>query len=310
MELIGRHRRGAPAYSHHCDVPRRSLRPAATPVLSMTLAPFQTHLRRWSLTPDGDPIVTPSSRLLAVRQRGVPAMLKIALEKEERFGSGLMVWWDGDGAASVLAHDGDALLMERATGTRSLETLARAGEDDEASRIICAIADRLHAPRSKALPELIPLERWFEALLHAAPSHGGVVQQASDTARALLADQQEIAVLHGDLHHGNVLDFGAKGWLAIDPKRLFGDRCFDYANIFCNPDAICFERNAPVATSPGRLARQAHVVAKAARIERTRLLKWILAYSGLSALWSLEDNQPADLALKIMEIAAAEIARG
>lgn len=276
----------------------------------MKLQDFEPYLQRWSLTPDGEPIATPGSRLLAVRQRDTPAMLKVAQEKEERFGAGLMVWWGGDGAAPVLAHDDGALLMERATGNQSLETMARSGEDDDASRIICAVADRLHAQRAKALPELIPLERWFEALLRAGPSKGGVVQQATATARQLLADPQEITVLHGDLHHGNVLDFGVKGWLAIDPKRLAGDRGFDYANIFCNPDAIHFDRNAPVATSPGRLARQADVVAKAARMERTRLLKWILAYSALSAIWPLEDNQSPDLALTIAEIAAAEIARG
>jgi len=58
------------------------------------------------------------------------------------------------------------------------------------------------------------------------------------------------------------------------------------------------------------LARQADIVAAASHLERTRLLKWILAYSALSALWSLDDNEPAELALAIAEIAAAEIARG
>jgi streptomycin 6-kinase len=37
--------------------------------------------------------------------------------------------------------------------------------------------------------------------------------------------------------------------LAIDPKRLVGERGFDYANIFCNPDRH-------TATSPQRLSRQ------------------------------------------------------
>ena len=43
------------------------------------------------------------------------------------------------------------------------------------------------------------------------------------------------AVLHGDVHHGNALDFNGR-WRAIDPKGLFGARTFDHANIFCNPD--------------------------------------------------------------------------
>jgi streptomycin 6-kinase len=51
----------------------------------------------------------------------------------------------------------------------------------------------------------------------------------------LLAEPREVGVLHGDLHHGNVLDFGVRGWLAIDPKGLLGERGFDFANIFTNP---------------------------------------------------------------------------
>jgi len=52
----------------------------------------------------------------------------------------------------------------------------------------------------------------------------------------LLADQHDVGVLHGDIHHGNILDFGPRGWLTIDPKGLIGERDFDYANLFCNPD--------------------------------------------------------------------------
>lgn len=108
-------------------------------------------------------------------------------------------------------------------------------------------------------------------------------------------------VLHGDIHHGNVLDFSPRGWLTIDPKRLVGERGFDFANIFCNPGLA-------VATAPGRLARQAAVVAEAARLDRTRLLRWVLAYAGLSAAWTLEDGETPELALQVAELAAAEIA--
>jgi streptomycin 6-kinase len=47
-------------------------------------------------------------------------------------------------------------------------------------------------------------------------------------------------------------------------------------------------------------------VAEAAGLDRDRLLRWILAYSGLSAAWSLEDGQDPALALAVAGIAAAE----
>lgn len=264
---------------------------------------FDRFLERWNLAGDGAPIVTHSSDLLPVRRDGVPAMLKIAHEDEERRGPDLMIWWGGDGAARVLEHEGDAVLLERAMGHRSLVAMARDGRDDEASRILCDVAARLHAPRNHPLPELIPLERWFGELWPGAAKHGGILGQAASTARALLDQPQEVGVLHGDLHHGNVLDFGPRGWLAIDPKRLLGERGFDFANIFRNPDL-------EIAKTPGRLARQATAIAETAQLDRARLLRWVLAYAGLSAAWVLNDGDDATLDHTVAEIAAAEIDRG
>jgi streptomycin 6-kinase len=261
---------------------------------------FDEHLSRWDLTPDGEPILTHSSRLLPVRRAGAAAMLKIAVEPEEQWGAELMVWWEGKGAVQVLEHAGDALLMERACGETSLAEMVRNGRDDEASRIICEVAAVLHAPRENP-PPLLSLARWFRELFPAASKHGGILGQAATTAQKLLAEPQDVVVLHGDLHHGNILDAGPRGWLAIDPKRLVGERGFDFANIFCNPDL-------EIATAPGRLARQVQVVAAAAGLERVRLLQWVLAYAGLSAAWSLNDGEIPLLALAVAELAASEIA--
>jgi streptomycin 6-kinase len=261
---------------------------------------FGPWLARWALVPVGAAMATRGSRLLPVRRGDVAAMLKIALEPEERTGAALMTWWAGEGAALVLAHEGDALLLERASGARSLADMAQQGQDDEASRILCVTAARLHEARASPTPALVPLERWFAELAPAAARHGGILLQSARVARTLLASPQEIRVLHGDLHHGNVLDAGPRGWLAIDPKGLLGERGFDFANIFCNPDHA-------TATTPGRLARQASVVATAAGLEQGRLLRWILAYAGLSAAWTLNEGRNACTALAVARLATAEI---
>jgi streptomycin 6-kinase len=266
------------------------------------MTPFDRYLAAWNLVPDGAPMRTPSSHLLPVRRGGEPAMLKIAHADEERRGVALMRWWDGDGAARVLAHDGDALLLERATGPRSLRRMAIAGEDDEACRILCAVAARLHAPRPRPPPVLTPLRRWFAGLEAAARAHGGLFARAWDAACRLLDDPREVVPLHGDLHHDNVLDAGARGWIAIDPKHVIGERGFDLANLFANPDAHA-------AQAPGRFAHRVHVVAAAAGCERRRLLRWVLAQAGLSAAWLLADGEAPDDRLAIARLAAAELER-
>jgi streptomycin 6-kinase len=261
---------------------------------------FSDYLARWDLTPDGKPIITPTSRLLPVRAGHVPAMLKLALIEEEKLGNTLMIWWDGRGAARVLAHSEDAILMERAEHGPSLADVARNGEDDEASRIICSVVAKLHRARRQPPRTLFSLLEWFEALRRASQSEGGILHTAAATASKLLADRHDAVVLHGDIHHGNVLNFGSRGWLAIDPKGLIGERYFDYANIFCNPDN-------KTATAPGRLARQVRVVTDAAGLEKDRLLEWILAWAGLSAAFLLDDGQSPNPALRVAEIAAAEL---
>ncbi|HWF78795.1 MAG TPA: aminoglycoside phosphotransferase family protein [Caulobacteraceae bacterium] len=262
---------------------------------------FATWLTRWDLTLDGPPFKSLSGHLLPVRQAGAAAILKISHSAEEIRGGALMEWWGGDGAARVLAREGDALLLERATGARSLTEMARGGEDDEATRILCAAGDRLHAARPAPPPStLVPLETWFRQLWPTAEAHGGLYAKSAAAARALLAEPQAVSVVHGDLHHGNVLDFGPRGWLAIDPKGLLGERSYDYPHIIMNPDV-------ETATAPGRLARRVAIISEAARIDPRRLLQWTLAYAGLSASWTLGDGDDPWRALAIGEIAAAEL---
>ncbi|ARU90291.1 aminoglycoside phosphotransferase family protein [Pseudomonas sp. M30-35] len=258
---------------------------------------FDQYLKRWELTIDGDAFVSLNGHLLPVRQNGLPAMLKISRELEEQAGNLLMAWWDGEGAAPVLAHDGETLLMERAKGSGSLTHLVSVGQDDEATRILCAVAGRLHTPRTQPAPALVPLEQWFEALWSAAVTHRGIFEQCAKTARKLLSAPRDVRVLHGDIHHGNVLDFGPKGWLAIDPKGLYGERGFDYANIFCNPDSKS-------ALAPGCFARRIGIVAQTSKIDRRRLLQWVLAWAGLSAAWMLEDDIKPVIPLEVAKLAA------
>ncbi|HJT43605.1 MAG TPA: aminoglycoside phosphotransferase family protein [Rhizomicrobium sp.] len=264
---------------------------------------FNKWLARWKLVQDGEAIAIgrSSSLLLPVLCDGAPAMLKIAVDEEETRGGAMMDWYAGCGAAKVLAHDGPALLLERLAGQRDLSTMARSGQDDEATGIICSVVAKLHAPRAQVSPEsLVPMQIWFRQLDPAALRYGGILTTCATAARDLLAQPQNIVPLHGDIHHGNILDGGERGWLAIDPKGVLGERGFDYANLFRNPEA-CF------AGEPGRLQRRVEIVARAARLEPKRLLTWILAYAGLGAAWTMDSGGQDEAGLAIARIAATEL---
>ncbi|MEN0085012.1 MAG: aminoglycoside phosphotransferase family protein [Leifsonia sp.] len=246
------------------------------------LAPWR---ERWSLRSDGDAFATPSSVLQPVRRGEQRLFLKRAVSHEERVGGDVLAWWHGEGAVRVLVAEEDVQLLERADGPRDLAALARSGldGDDEATRILCRAGQRLHAAGTPPRPAgLFPLRRWFRDLID-REHDDDLLAEARATALDLLAHPAGDVVLHGDLHHGNVLDGGERGWLAIDPKPLHGDPGFDVANVLCNPDA-------GVALAPGRLERAVGVIASETGMGERRILCWALAWGALSAVWSEADG--------------------
>lgn len=67
--------------------------------------PFSLHLERWQLVPDGEPIETPTSRLLPVMNGDQPAMLKLLKPaSDEGPGMAALHWFGGDGAVRAIAR--------------------------------------------------------------------------------------------------------------------------------------------------------------------------------------------------------------
>ena len=248
------------------------------------LSAFLPWIEAWDLVPEGEPFETDTrSRLLRVSRRAKPCMLKVATDVEEIRGASLMAWWAGAGVARVVAHDGPALLLERAAEAPSLAAMSRQGQDREATEILCGTIAELHRPRGARPPAGLPnLKTWFQALASQSMVDRRLAE-GSAIAQDLLRTSEGETVLHGDIHHANVLYFGEAGWRAIDPKGLIGERAYDYANIFRNPD----QESALVS---GRLEERLDQVSRLADLDPQRLLRWATAHSALSAAWSIEDG--------------------
>ena len=243
------------------------------------LAPF-IELRR--LEADGAAFETHSSTLQPVRYKSRAAMLKLIKFEDEENGPSALAHFAGDVAVSLLAHEGWAQVTERASGG-DLSDMFRA-DDDAAFEIVCDTLARLHAPRPIAAPAtLIPMRRRFRALFEGC-GRSSVYELAAQIAERLIAAPRNEGVLHGDINPTNILWDDARGWLAIDPKGVYGERAYDYAYALMNP--------IETAIAPGRLERHAQTVSARTGMSTRRLLEFAVASSALSTLWWIESGHP------------------
>jgi streptomycin 6-kinase len=257
-------------------------------------------LDRWNLTVSGEQIVTHSSVLVPAMQGERPVMLKLTQEPDEQIGGAVLAWWNGNGAVAVLQREHGALLMERPTGTESLYQLALQGSDDAAIDILCQTTAILHSHRGPNPPAVPPLDHWFRDLLESTDRRPEVIE-GRRLLELLLATERDQVILHGDIHHRNVLATNDGRWLAIDPKGIYGERAYDYLNIFRNP-------NASIATDPARFETRLAQITRTAELDRQRLLQWIAAFAALSLAWNYypEGSPAADLTLARLALTRLE----
>ena len=139
--------------------------------------------------------------------------------------------WAGDGAVRLLRVDGSrrAMLLERASPGSDLAALG----DAAAMTIAVGVAGRLWRPA--AAPFQWIGDHVARCLAQAAPvSPAGrrLLERACEVFDRL--DVRSGTLVHGDLHHHNILDGGTR-YVAIDPKPMIGEPEFDVPPLLWNP---------------------------------------------------------------------------
>jgi streptomycin 6-kinase len=256
------------------------------------------YLDAWELSSPVSITTKRTSWVYLVESLTGPAVLKILNASgvaDEQRGAIALEYFSGSGAANLLRFDQGAYLLEY-IGTENLASLVRAGRDNEATEAAAGVLGKLHHERTGTPPtELWTLERWFRSLFLRSEQTGCPknFKEAASIVKELLASPVREVVLHGDIHHENILLSPTRGWVAIDPKGLWGEATFDTANLFYNPLEMELRRDLR------RIETMARILSEGLDLEYDRILRFAFAYGFLSASWMIEESQDASQTIEI-----------
>jgi len=255
---------------------------------------LDSRARQWGLTLGPPfPHLSYNYAAPALRVDGAAVVVKACTPTDEfPLESAAMRVYDGRGAARLLAVDpaNQVMLLERLEPGTLLLTLE---DDEEAVGIAAGVMRALWrpVPSDHPFPSVADWGEGFARLRRrydggTGPFPSALVDEAERLFGELNASAGAPVVLHGDLHHYNILAAGARGWLAIDPKGLVGEPAYEVGAFLRNRLPLPLPN-----PEAGRItARRIDGFAAALGIDRARLRGWALSQAVLSAWWSLEDH--------------------
>jgi streptomycin 6-kinase len=251
--------------------------------------------RRWSLTVAPPfPNLSYNYAAPALREGGSAVVLKLGFpgDRELRTEAEALHHYAGQGAVRLLEADLEqgVMLLERLMPGTLLSTIS---DDEEATSIAAGVMKQLWrtAPADHIFPTVADWARGMERLREhfgggTGPLPTNLVEKAEAHFKELIASMSEPVLLHGDLHHYNILAATRQPWLAIDPKGLVGEPEYEVGAWLRNPMP-------DVVSWPGlshQLKRRIDQFAAELDFDAERLKGWGIAQAMLSACWTIEDG--------------------
>lgn len=183
----------------------------------------------------------------------------------------------------LLSVQAGVLVVERVVPGTPASSLP----DDEATKAIAAALTNLWTPVPVGctLPSVEEECAPLADVGATAPLPRMLIDAARSELDRLLGESGEPVVLHGDLHHDNLLWSIERGWVAIDPHGVTGDPGYDVGPLLLNPWGADL-----VGLLPRRLALLAELLA----MPVDRLAGSGLVRAVLSEAWTVQDSGRPD----------------
>jgi streptomycin 6-kinase len=212
--------------------------------------------------------------------------------------------FQGEGAVRLLDDDAErgALLLERITpGSPLYELQAGAEAASTAARLMRELWRT--PPAKHSLPAIAA---WFRAFEELRSRLGGgvgslppeIISRSERALTELEASSRGSVLLHGDLHHANILFSDERGWVAIDPKGIVGDRGYEVGSFMLNQ----LPAGASAAEITTIFAERLSIFADELKIDGKRLARWAFCHAVLSALWSAEEDDEWQSTIRLAQL--------
>ena len=248
---------------------------------------------RWSLS-IGSPFPEMAYNYVVsvVTEDGSEAVLKVGVPNRElKTEIEALRVFNGRGTVRLIQADAQsgAILLERLRPGKSLLSL----DDTESTRIAAGVMAKMWTtpPEENAFPSVADWAMGFDRLRGrfgggTGPFPEDLIPRAERMFEELLGSADEPVLLHGDLHHSNVLSAGSNRWLAIDPKGVICEPAYEVGAWLRNPVPEILRMPDLEKVTARRLDQFADLLG----MDRERLKGWGFAQAVLSAWWSYEDN--------------------
>lgn len=214
-----------------------------------------------------------------------PIVLKLGLDSNALKREALALKaFSGFGSVHLFAEGDRMLLLERAVSGVSLKSYFPK-KDNDAIQITCECLKRLHQAVIPADSHFPHIKDWLIALDENSSIPSNYLYKARKLRDNLIETSAASVLLHGDLHHDNILQNGSD-WVIIDPKGVIGEPAYEVAAFIRNPiPELLAHHNAP-STIDKRITQFAKIL----KLSKQRIIDWCYVQAVLAWVWALEDN--------------------
>ena len=197
-------------------------------------------------------------------------------------------------AAKIIVSDNNMMIIQRIVPGKTLRDYFP-NNDMAATKILCACTKELHKVIIPKNHNFCHLSELFTILDQKLDIPSEIVNQAKYLKDYLLKSTRKEVLLHGDLHHDNILKKD-NGWLVIDPKGLIGDPVYDLATYLCNPIPELLNEDMPERIIMNRI----NICSAECDIDAQRVMDWLYAKTVLSWARRLRVNLESSYYLKFI----------